>query len=70
MRKLDSDGCPTVVGDLLLLHTLEEACAFSLPDLKPRWRTRDASGWVQTSPAISTDGIAYAALGFEANHTS
>ncbi|RSM95300.1 hypothetical protein DMB42_50210 [Nonomuraea sp. WAC 01424] len=69
VRKLDHDGCPTVIGDLLLLHTLEEVCAFRLPDLKPRWRTREAPGWVQTSPAISEAGIAYAALGNEPHHT-
>ncbi|KAB2340575.1 outer membrane protein assembly factor BamB family protein [Actinomadura rudentiformis] len=60
---------PTVFGDLLLLNTLNEVRALDLPDLRLRWRSTDASGWVQTSPAISADGMAYASLGFEANHT-
>jgi outer membrane protein assembly factor BamB len=68
VRTLKYGGCPTVAGDLLLLADVGEMRAYSLPNLELQWRT-NGRGWLQTSPAVSPDGIAYATLGFEPNHT-
>ncbi|MEU7900607.1 PQQ-binding-like beta-propeller repeat protein [Nonomuraea sp. NPDC049152] len=69
VRELDDDGCPTVVGNLLLVHGLNAGIrAFRLPDLMLVW-SKGWSGWMRVSPAISEEGTAYAALGFEEQHT-
>jgi outer membrane protein assembly factor BamB len=68
VRDLPS-GCPTVVGDVLVIADLNAGVtALSLPDLTERWHNKGWTGWLGVSPAVA-DGIAYAALGFEGNHT-
>lgn len=78
LRTIEGGGCPTVEGDVLLLHELNDGVwALALPTLETLWHRKgeatggDAAfgGWVRTSPAISPDGTAYAALGFEDHHT-
>ncbi|MFC7565124.1 PQQ-binding-like beta-propeller repeat protein [Actinomadura namibiensis] len=67
IRELDH-GCPTVVGDLLLVHTLSAGVrAFRLPELTPVW-SRGWNGWMRVSPAVA-EGKAYATLGFEEQRT-
>ncbi|RNG17823.1 PQQ-binding-like beta-propeller repeat protein [Streptomyces botrytidirepellens] len=66
---LDDNGCPTIVGDLLLVHALNTGIrAFRLPDVIPVW-SKDWSGWMRVSPGVSEEGTAYAALGFEEQRT-
>jgi len=69
VRTLPGDGCATVVGDMLLLDGYQHgARAFQLPDWQPLW-TNDNLGSLAANPALTPDGIAYAAQGFEAQHS-
>ena len=69
VRTLPGDGCATVVGDTLLLDGIRHgARAFRLPDWQPLW-TCDNLGSLAASPALTPDGVAYAAQGFEAQHS-
>src|SRR5262245_53943924 len=66
---LEGSGCPTVVGDLLLLDELRyDARALRLPDLQTVWTAQNL-GSLAVSPALGPDGRAYAAEGFEPHHT-
>jgi PQQ-like domain len=40
----------------------------SLPDFTDLWQSKDWRGWLQAPPAVA-EGIGYASLGFEGNHT-
>lgn len=69
VRVLEGGGCPTVVGDLLLLDDLHyDARALRLPDLGTVW-TQKNLGSLAVSPALGPDGRAFAAEGFEPHHT-
>ena len=69
VRMLDGGGCPTVVGDLLLLDDLrDDARALRLPDFETVWTCKNL-GSLAVSPALGPDGRAYAAEGFEPHHT-
>jgi outer membrane protein assembly factor BamB len=68
LRKLP-DGRPAVIGDVLLITHLNDGVkALSLPDLSELWRNKGWTGWLGTPPTVA-EGIAYASLGFEGNHT-
>jgi outer membrane protein assembly factor BamB len=68
VRDEPSGGCPTVVGDVLLIDDLHHgARAIRLPTWQPSWQ-RDNLGSLSASPALGPDATAYAAQGFEANH--
>ncbi|GAA3863197.1 PQQ-binding-like beta-propeller repeat protein [Streptomyces sedi] len=67
--ELAHHGCPTVVGNLLLVHHVSGGVrAFGLPDLAPRW-SRGWTGWLRASPTVHEHELAYAVLGFEEQRT-
>jgi outer membrane protein assembly factor BamB len=69
IRILPADGCPTIVGDTLLLDGLQHGTqAYRLPGWQPLWK-HDNLGSLAVSPALAPHGTAYAAQGFEAQHT-
>lgn len=66
-------GCPTVLGDTLLLQEIGAgARVLRLPELTRVWRGDEErgeyAGWLRVSPAVA-GGAAYAALGYEPRRT-
>ncbi len=73
VRTIKDGGCPTVIGDTLLLHEIGAgARMLRLPELTRIWRSDEEhgeyEGWLRASPALA-GGVAYAALGYEPRRT-
>ncbi|GAA4632271.1 hypothetical protein GCM10023196_064990 [Actinoallomurus vinaceus] len=72
VRTIKNGGCPTVVGDLLLLQDIGAGVrVLRLPELTEVWRSKDDvfEGWLRVDPAIAPNGLAYAAFGSESQRT-